>query len=113
MALAPTTVTGGQVSVGTITLTEPAPLAGAVIYALLMFRYVAIKLVFIVGIAAMVTVWKMVTSLFIKIEREDPGRALREEEAPALFALTREVATAVGTRPLDEIRHGVERPCEA
>ena len=46
----------------------------------------------------------MVRSLFLKVEQEDPGRPLRTEEAPALWELTRKVAQAVDTRPIDEIR---------
>jgi Zn-dependent protease with chaperone function len=50
------------------------------------------------------TLYKLLRTLFIKVERQDPGRPLETDEAPQLFALTREVAQAVGTRPLDEIR---------
>ena len=58
----------------------------------------------IVVIAAAVTIYKMIRSLFVKIQSEDPGRALKPEEAPGLWTLTREVAQAVSTRPIDEIR---------
>lgn len=56
----------------------------------------------IVGLLA--TLWVMVRSLFVKVESEEPGRVLKPEEAPGLWALTREVAKLVGTRPIDEIR---------
>ena len=46
----------------------------------------------------------MIRSLFLKIESEDPGRPLLEGEAPGLWALVREVAETVRTRPVDEIR---------
>jgi Zn-dependent protease with chaperone function len=46
----------------------------------------------------------MIRSLFVKIKYTDPGRILKEEEAPGLYALVREVATKIGTRPVDEIR---------
>jgi tetratricopeptide (TPR) repeat protein len=78
--------------------------AGSILYGLLMVGRIPIKLALIVIIAAVVTVYKMVRSLFVKIESEDPGRALKPEEAPGLWAMTREVAQAVGTRPIDEIR---------
>src|SRR5205085_6451683 len=55
-------------------------------------------------VGAVVTVYQMIRSLFVKREQEDSGRALREEEAPGLWALTREVAGVVGTRAVDEIR---------
>lgn len=79
-------------------------ITGSIVYAFLMIGRIPIKLVLILVIAAGVTIFKMIRSLFIKIESEDPGRALREEEAPELWNLTREVAASVNTRPIDEIR---------
>ncbi|MBO0725120.1 MAG: M48 family metalloprotease [Blastocatellia bacterium] len=76
----------------------------AILYGFYMIGRIPIKLALILVVAAVVTIYKMIRSLFIKIEREDPGRALKSEEAPGLWALTREVAMAVGTRSIDEIR---------
>lgn len=81
-----------------------AAVAGSILYGFFMIGHIPIKLALFVLIAALVTIYKMIRSLFIKIRSEDPGRALKPEEAPALWALTREVAQAVGTRPIDEIR---------
>jgi Zn-dependent protease with chaperone function/tetratricopeptide (TPR) repeat protein len=81
-----------------------AAVAGSILYGFLMIGQIPIKLALIVAGAALVTIYKMIRSLFIKIESEDPGRALKPEEAPGLWALTREVAQAVDTRPIDEIR---------
>lgn len=78
--------------------------SAAAVAALWMIGFVFIKLVLILAIGALITIYQSIRSLFIKIEREDPGRALTAEEAPGLWALTREVAQAVGTRPIDEIR---------
>ena len=78
--------------------------AGSILYVFFMIGRIPIKLALIVVIGAVVTIYKMIRSLFVKIESEDPGRALKPEEAPGLWALTREVAQAVGTRPIDEIR---------
>ena len=78
--------------------------AAAVVYACLMLGHVPVKLIAVLVIGAVVTVYQMIRSLFVKREQEDPGRALREEEAPGLWALTREVAGVVGTRAVDEIR---------
>jgi tetratricopeptide (TPR) repeat protein len=78
--------------------------AAAVVYACLMLGRIPIKLVLILGFGAVVTVYQMIRSLFVKPKEEDPGRPLREEEAPGLWALAREVAGAVGTRSVDEIR---------
>lgn len=78
--------------------------AASITYAFMMLGRIPIKLVLILCIAAIVTVYKMIRSLFIKIESEDPGRSLTYDEAPGLWELTRTVAEAVGTRPVDEIR---------
>lgn len=78
--------------------------AGSILYGFLMIGWIPIKIALFVGIAAVVTIYKMVRSLFIRIQSEDPGRALRPEEAPGLWTLTREVAQRIGTRPIDEIR---------
>jgi Zn-dependent protease with chaperone function len=76
----------------------------ASLYAIFMVRYIPWKLVLLIAFGALMTVYSLARSLFIKVESGDPGRALRESEAPELFALTREVAQAVGTRAVDEIR---------
>jgi len=60
--------------------------------------------VLILCIGAIVTAYKMIRSLFVKIESEDPGRCLSHDEAPDFWNLTRSVAEAIGTRPVDEIR---------
>jgi Zn-dependent protease with chaperone function len=79
-------------------------LTGSVFYGFWVLGHIPVKLVAFLAIGAAVTIYKMVRSLFIKLQSEDPGRRLKPEEAPALWALTREVAEAVGTRPIDEIR---------
>lgn len=76
----------------------------AVIYGFMMIGRIPVKLVAFLVIAAGVTIFKMVQSFFIKVGAEDPGRALEESEAPALWQLVRDVAESVGTRPVDEIR---------
>jgi Zn-dependent protease with chaperone function len=63
-----------------------------------------VQLLGFVGLMTIVTIFKLFQSLFIKIKPREPGRILRLEEAPRLWALTREVAADVGTRPVNEIR---------
>jgi len=79
-------------------------ITAAVIYAVVLVGYIPYKLILLLLLAALMTVYSLVRSLFIKVKDEEPGRALKETEAPELFALTREVADAVGTRSVDEIR---------
>jgi hypothetical protein len=43
-------------------------------------------------------------SLRVRLVEQAEGRPVRESEAPALWALARDVAQVVGTRPVDEIR---------
>jgi Zn-dependent protease with chaperone function len=76
---------------------------GSVIYAFLMIGRIPIKLAAIIVIGALVTLFAIVRSLFVRISDEDPGRAITEADAPGLWEMTRQVAAAVGTRPVDEI----------
>jgi Zn-dependent protease with chaperone function len=76
----------------------------AIVYGFMMLGQIPIKLVAFLAIAAAVTVFKMIQSLFIKVASEYPGRALEEAEARGLWKLARDVAESVGTRPVDEIR---------
>ena len=78
--------------------------AASISYGFYIAGRIPIKLVAILCIGAIVTVYKMIRTLFIKIESEDPGRSLSYEEAPGLWDLARAVAAAVGTRAVDEIR---------
>ena len=78
--------------------------AAAIVYGFLLLGSIPIKLVLILVIGAIVTVYKMIHSLFVRVSSEEPGRSLSPEEAPGLWSLTREVAEKLGTRPLDAIR---------
>jgi Zn-dependent protease with chaperone function len=78
--------------------------AGSIVYGFLLLGHIPIKLVAILVIGAIVTVYMMVRSLFVRVKDEEPGRTLISDEAPGLWRLTREVAESLGTRPIDEIR---------
>ncbi len=78
--------------------------AASIIYAFLMMGRIPIKLVALLVIGALITIFTLIRSLFIKVESADPGRSLNYDEAPGLWDLTRTVAAAVNTRPVDEIR---------
>jgi tetratricopeptide (TPR) repeat protein len=65
---------------------------------------IPIKLVLIIGFIGAGTLFVMIKSLFVRTKMEDPGRALTEEEAPGMWRTVREVAEAVQTRPVTEIR---------
>ncbi len=76
----------------------------SIVYGFWMIGRIPIKLVGILVIGALVTVYMMVSSLFVKVVSGDPGRGLTRDEAPGLWELTREVADRLITRPVDEIR---------
>jgi Zn-dependent protease with chaperone function len=80
-----------------------APTIGAALF-FLAVGIVPVKLLFIFGLVGLITIFYMVRSIFIRVEAEDPGRALSEEEAPGLWALARDVAQTIQTRPVNEIR---------
>jgi Zn-dependent protease with chaperone function len=79
-------------------------LAAVVTYASYLSGSLFIKLLLVLWAGALITVYKMIKSLFLKVEKEDPGRSLSHDEAPGLWDLTRRVAETVSTRPVDEIR---------
>lgn len=78
--------------------------AAAVVVGIYMIGFIAIKLFIIFGIGAVVTIISMIRSLFVRVKASDPGRALARSEAEGLWQLAEEVARAVDTRPVDEIR---------
>jgi Zn-dependent protease with chaperone function len=79
-------------------------LAGGLLLGLLMLGHIPIKLLVLVAIIPLVTIWAMLKSLIVRrAPEEDPGRLLAETEAPALWAVLREVAGKVGTRPVDSV----------
>ena len=78
--------------------------AASVTYGFIILGRIPIKLVAILVIGGLITIYTMIRSLFLKIETVDPGRSLTYEEAPGLWDLTRTVAAAVNTRAVDEIR---------
>jgi tetratricopeptide (TPR) repeat protein len=78
--------------------------AASITYGFLMLGRIPIKLVAVLVIGGLVTIYSLVRSLFIKIESVDPGRNLQYEEAPGLWDLSRAMAVTLNTRPVDEIR---------
>lgn len=90
------------VSLPFVALLVVAATAG-VFYAFFAIGRIPIKLAAILIIGAFVSLFAIVRSLFVRASDEDPGRAIREEDAPALWRMARDVASRVGTRPVDEV----------
>lgn len=91
-------------------LSQPFVIAlviGSVLFATLFFLWIGwipIKLLAIIGIGALVSIFYILKSLGTRVKPEDPGRALQESEAPGLWNLVRDVASTLETRPVNEIR---------
>ena len=73
------------------------------VYAIVAIGYVPIKLVVIALILMVVTIWSMLKGLFARGNDGDPGHRLSETDAPALFAVLREVAGKLGTPEVDSV----------
>jgi tetratricopeptide (TPR) repeat protein len=79
-------------------------LAGSVFYVCWLAGRLPIKLLALLCVGTVATIYQMIRTLFIRPTLEDPGRALKREEAPGLWQLVGQVAHKVGTRSIDEIR---------
>jgi Zn-dependent protease with chaperone function len=79
-------------------------LTGSIIYAFLMIGRIPIKLAVILVVVSVATIIQMIRTLFIRFTPSDPGRVLKQEEAPGLWQLMKEEANQMETRPVDEIR---------
>lgn len=84
--------------------------SAAIVLMFLWIGTIPIKLVLVLGVVAVVTVFLMIKALFTRVKVEDPGRSLTEAEAPDLWRMVRDVATTINTRPVTEIRltHGTD-----
>ncbi len=85
-------------------------LTGGIILFFFIIGTIPIKLVLILAVVGLATIFYMLKSFFVRVKPEDPGRILTESEAPELWSLVRNVANDLGTRAVDEIRitHGSE-----
>jgi hypothetical protein len=78
--------------------------AAAAYYGFMLIGRIPVQFMAMLTVGAAFTVYKMIQTLFVKMDNEEPGRPLAIKEAPGLWALTREVADQVGTRTIDQIR---------
>ncbi len=68
------------------------------------YYYISLPVVLLLVIGAIMTIWSMLRSLFLRIPTTDPGRPLARDEAEELWRVVEEVAAKLKTRPVDEIR---------
>lgn len=78
--------------------------AGGIVAAFLFAGWLPIKLILILIVGAIATIWSVGRSLFVRVKSVDPGRPVTRGEAEGLWQLAEQVARAVDTRPVDEIR---------
>ncbi len=77
---------------------------GAVVVGFLWVGRIPIYFVLLLIFAGGASIYHMLRTLVTRPKIEDPGRALTEAEAPALWQLVRNVAETINTRPVTEIR---------
>src|SRR5262249_20297161 len=71
-------------------------------YAVLMVPYLnllLVGLILLIGLGGILTAISGLRAAFVRVRPFDEGRVVTEAELPHLWALVREVAGAVGTRP--------------
>ncbi len=76
---------------------------GGIIYGFFSLGRIPIKLVAIIAIVVLVTVFAILKSLFVRRIDEDPGTRLDLSQNPGLRDLLNEVAGRIGTRPVDNV----------
>ncbi len=76
---------------------------GGIIYGFIALGRIPIKLVAIVAIFTLVTLWAVVKSIFFRPKAAEPGDKLDLAEHPKLCAVLEEVAGRIGTRPVDNV----------
>ncbi len=77
---------------------------GGIIFLFLAVGVIPIYISILLIIGCCISIYSMLRSLFMRVEKIEPGKLLTTEEAPGLYALVNEVAQTINTRPLDEIR---------
>ncbi len=76
---------------------------GGLIYAFFAIGHVPIKLVLIVVVVVLATIWAAIRSLFVRVRDEDPGDRLEPQKHPRLRRVLDDVARQIGTRPVDNV----------
>lgn len=77
--------------------------AGGLIWVMLRAPRVNLYILAVVALTGFYTVAAIVRSLFTRLREAEPGRPLPRGESPRLWALAEDIATRVGTRPIDAV----------
>jgi Zn-dependent protease with chaperone function len=79
-------------------------LVGLVVWGMLAVGWISVKLLVVVVLVGLASVGALARSLFVRRRAEaNPGPRLEESAAPDLWAVLREVAEQVQTRPVDDV----------
>ncbi|HKC14211.1 MAG TPA: M48 family metallopeptidase, partial [Vicinamibacteria bacterium] len=76
---------------------------GGLIYAFFAMGHVPIKLVALIAIGVLVTIWAALKSLLVRTADEDPGDRLEKGKHPRLQQVLDEVAQQIGTRSVNNV----------
>jgi len=76
---------------------------GGLLYEMLTIGHMPIKLIVIVFVLTVVTLWSILKSVIVRARDADPGERLDLEKEPALREVLLHVAERVGTRPVDTV----------
>lgn len=76
---------------------------GGIFYLFYLVGQIPVRLIAVLGLGALYTLYAILRSLFTRVREEQPGRPLPREEAPELWSLAEAVAGRLGTRPVDAI----------
>ena len=86
------------VVIGTVLLA-----GGGLVYLMVMSGHIPVKLLIIVVILTLVTLWAIVKSIFIRGREEDPGLKMEPGENPRLRKVLEDVAARIGTRAVTNV----------
>ena len=81
-------------------------IGGGLVYLSFAVGRIPIKLLLVVAALVIATLWALGQSMLVLLDRpreREPGLRLAPEAAPRLWALIRDVAERVGTRPVDTV----------
>jgi Zn-dependent protease with chaperone function len=76
---------------------------GGIVYGFFAIGRIPIKLLAIVVLVVLVTLWAMIKSFFVRTRDEDPGDRLEIRRHPRLRRVLNEVARQIRTRPVDNV----------
>jgi len=86
-----------------LVLASVVVLGAGLLLAILALGVIPIKLVLIIGLVVVGTVWSVIKGALTRPRDEDPGEKLDLSEHPGLRGLLDEVAAKVATRPVDNV----------